>query len=388
MISVDNFYWVLFETLLKPSRLDCWYYHPWGTKGNLSMYEFQKDNRREDVNHVLFHFDQEPIWETYLGDGYDKGTENSAWCIEKRVKILANSEHSQFKRDLVEDRGFLDWYFFYHGFAVLDWYRDAQYITPDDDIRSAFLSFNHIIRDHRSYRISLLARLIGTGAAERGSISFHGDINDILGELQNPNTRISSISREIIDRNIVPMTTLPWKLDQVPVNGDLSARFGYHEYQLWQRSLLHVVNETVFYEPKLHLTEKVFKPIVCQRPFVLVAAPGNLAYLRGYGFRTFGDWIDESYDDIQDPDQRLDAVAQQVARFAAMTPRTLRAVYHDMLPVLEHNKRHLFGKFRQIIVNELVDNFDHCVCIWNNGRVDERDLPRIDVKSAKRILGG
>ena len=44
--------------------------------------------------------------------------------------------------------------------------------------------------------------------------------------------------------------------------------------------LFHIVTETIFYDNKLHFTEKVFKPIVARRPFFLVGAPGNLAYLK------------------------------------------------------------------------------------------------------------
>jgi hypothetical protein len=183
------------------------------------------------------------------------------------------------------------------------------------------------------------------------------------------------------------MKNFPWKLDEITVDGNLSAHFGHREYQLWQSSLLHVVNETVFYQPKLHLTEKIFKPIVAQRPFILVAAPGNLKYLKNYGFQTFGPWIDESYDDILDPDLRLDAVAKEIEKFARMSLPELRNIHQDMQAVLAFNKKHFFGEFRQIIVNELVDNFDQCIRIWNNGRVDGRELPlHPNLAQVKKVL--
>jgi hypothetical protein len=148
-----------------------------------------------------------------------------------------------------------------------------------------------------------------------------------------------------------------------------------------------VVNETVFYQSKLHLTEKIFKPIVAQRPFILVAASGNLAYIRSYGFQTFSSWIDESYDEIPDPDERLDAIANEISRFAAMSISELNNIRRDMQSVLTFNKQHFFGEFRNLIVNELVDNFDQCIRIWNNGRMDSRELPlHPDLDGVKRIL--
>jgi hypothetical protein len=176
-------------------------------------------------------------------------------------------------------------------------------------------------------------------------------------------------------------------LDQILINGDLSARCGHKEFALWQASLLHVVNETVFFEPKLHLTEKVFKPIVAQRPFVLVAAPGNLAYLRSYGFQTFGDWIDEGYDTIDDPDLRLQAIAKEIAKLSNLSQQQLRKLGQEMHSVLNYNKCHFFGEFRQMIVNELIDNFETMIRVWNNGRVDGRQISvHPDLDSVRHLL--
>lgn len=382
VISVENFYWILYENLLQPVGLDCWYYYPWGTKNNLIAEEYKKLESRRDHNHVFFHFEQEPLWSLHLGP-YDSMI--NAWS-NKLLRILANSEKSNFKKEICKSRGLSDWYFFYHGFAALDWYRDGQYITHQYPVQNAFLSLNHVF-DQRSYRLALVARMLDKNIAHKGSISFHTTLDVVNKELCNPDTRLSPISQKLIKVNIAKLLDLPWKLDDVPIDGDLSARFGHQEYKLWQGSLWHVVNETVFYEPKLHLTEKIFKPIVAERPFILVAAPGNLAYLQNYGFKTFGNWIDESYDNLQDPDERLNAITHEIARFSCMNIDDLRNIHRDMLPVLHYNKKHFFGKFREIIVTELIDNFDQCIRIWNNNREDGREFAlHPDLGQIKKIL--
>jgi hypothetical protein len=389
MISVENFYWVLFQNLLQPAGLDCWYYYPWGTQDHLSQKEWFPYHSQADLNHVLFHFDQEPLWNHDLGHAYDLGIAlHASWSV-KKLKILANSEHSEIKRQICKDRSMLDWYFFYHGFAALDWYRDARHVDVDHAIQNAFLSLNHLISHRRSYRISLLARLLDREVAHKGSISFHADSRDVMTELASMYTQVSVQSRNLIERHLDSTLRLPWQLDRITANGNLSARFGAREYQLWQTSLFHVVNETVFYEPKQHLTEKVFKPIVAKRPFLLVAAPGNLQYLRQYGFQTFDKWIDESYDRMLDHDQRLDAIANEIVRISSMPTCQLRDLYQDMLPVLEHNRWHFYNVFPSLIVSELVDNFGQCLRIWNNGRIDGRDLPiPADFEKAKQTLLG
>ncbi len=386
-VSIENFYWILYENLLRPTGLDAWYYYPFGTTDYVSQNEFRvggNDFRSE--HHVLFQFDQEPLLDPTSVYVNNFRTVQQEWSV-KTVKILANSEHSSLKKQVCKNRNMLDWYYFYHGFAALDWFRDAEFVNQSFPITKYFSSFNHIVTGKRSYRMALTARLVKQGLDQLGDISFHRDARTCQKEINSEHTELSSHSKTLIDQYL--LNDIPKILDRDDVDGNFSAHFGHKEYRLWQRSFLHVVNETVFYNPKQHLTEKIFKPIVSLRPFVLVASPGNLAYLKSYGFETFSDWIDESYDSEPDNDVRLDMITREIEKFCKKPISELKSIYDDMLPVLEHNKKHFFGNFRKIIIDELVDNYDHCLRIWNNGRVDGRELslhPNLeDVK--KRLIG-
>jgi hypothetical protein len=370
--------------------LDAWYYYPFGTRRNLSQREFVDMGTKQAIfflprqhHHVLFHFDQEPLWNNDFGFHYDcKSDENSS----KTLRILANSEISDTKKNICRERQMLDWYFFFHGFAALDWFRDGQYFNDDPGFKKTFCSLNHLVSEKKSYRMSLVARLVSLGLHEFGDISFHAYKQDCINECRSEHSLLTDREKTMI-ANMLESVTLPLTLHTEPVDGNFSAHYGHGEHVLWQKSLWHVVNETVFYDEKLHLTEKIFKPIVARRPFILVAAPGNLRYLRRYGFKTFGPWIDESYDEIVDPSLRLDMIALQIKRLCKMSRSQLNDMYQDMQSVLEHNKQHFFGEFKQIIVNELVDNFDACVRVWNNGRIDGRQRPRHpDLESVKRLL--
>lgn len=384
MLSVENFYWVLFENLLKPVGLDAWYYYPFGTTNNLSRdNEFLPGHRCRYDHHALFHFDQEPLWEDDLGRLYDSNSSTWRFLI---LKLLANSERSDIKKQICARRGMLDWYFFYHGFAALDWYRDSQYIYDDEVPTKVFSSLNHLVTDKRCYRMALTARLSASEILPFGDVSFHATRDQCEREIRREHSHLGAKDIDLVQR-MLDSQQLPMAVDSVKGYGELSAQFGHKEFKLWQKSLWHVVNETVFYDHKLHLTEKTFKPIVTKRPFILAAAPGNLRYLRSYGFKTFGDWIDESYDDISDPVARLDCIAKELTRLCALPWSELLSMQDDMKSTLEHNKAHFFGRFREIIVDELVDNFDTCVRIWNNGRIDGRDVsPHPDLDSVKRHL--
>ena len=363
--------------------LDCWYYYPWGTRHNLSRTgEFQAPSTVRLVEpHALFH-DQEPLDITTLG-GYDFW----GFWTNKSCRLLANSEHGTIKNQVIREREMLDWYYFYHGFAALDWFRDAEYVKGHQRPTKVFSSFNRLVNHGRSYRMAFTARLIEHDLLQFGDVSFHADASRCHAEITDHNTPLSEISQRLINTHLINHGSLPMIIDCDQLDGDFSAHFGHKEFDLWQRSMLHVVNETEFYQPRQHLTEKIFKPIVAQRPFVLVSSAGNLDYLRHYGFLTFDRWIDESYDLEPDPDRRMDLISAQVRRLCGLTDAERGEMFADMLPVLEHNKQHFFGGFRSRIVSELVDNFDVCIRTWNNGRVDDRSVrSHPDLESVKQIL--
>lgn len=384
VISVENFYWVIYHNLLRPVGLDCWYYYPFGSMDTLSHIGVFKPRTPKAEHHVLFHFDQEPIWQNSLGPLYEISTLASSRLI---LKILANSEHSAIKKKVCKDHDMLDWYFFYHGFAALSWFADSRFISDHGQVSNAFLCMNHLIEHRRSYRIALTAKLAQRDLLRQGSVSFHGTQQQCRDEIQRPYTQISQHNREIINRWINNKPDLPILLDRSMLSGTASADFSFQDHSLWQKSLFHVVTETVYYEDKLHLTEKIFKPIVCMRPFLLLGSAGSLAYLRDYGFKTFGAWIDETYDSILDPDQRLDAVINEIEKLCELSVQELRALHHDMIGVLEFNKKHFFSDFRTLIVSEMLANFDTCLRQWNNGRVDGRTIPlHPDMASVKRAL--
>lgn len=131
-----------------------------------------------------------------------------------------------------------------------------------------------------------------------------------------------------------------------------SAEIKIDDLTPWNTSFLHIVSETVW-QDKIHFTEKVFKPIVLHQPFVVLQAPGSLEYLRSYGFRTFGDWWDESYDTIKDPQQRMQAIADIVNAVGNKSLEELETMRMEMASVLEHNFRHFYENIPAICLDEL-----------------------------------
>jgi hypothetical protein len=79
-------------------------------------------------------------------------------------------------------------------------------------------------------------------------------------------------------------------------------------------------------------------------------------------------------------------IADQVERIAKLTQEQRLTMHSEMQEVLQHNYNHFFGEFRSIITKELVVNFERCVRIHNNGRVDEHVVNLIDYDQAHSAL--
>jgi hypothetical protein len=124
------------------------------------------------------------------------------------------------------------------------------------------------------------------------------------------------------------------------ITSTASATYSAEHYQ---QCAIDVVMETLFDDSRLHLTEKILRPIACGKPFILAGTWGSLAYLRNYGFQTFGHLIDESYDTVQDPVRRLQAIARAMRDIARMPAARRQKLYQAMQTVADHNRQHFFS---------------------------------------------
>ena len=298
--------------------------------------------------------------------------------------IFANSEKSQLKKDFLKRYPAADWYFFFHGFAALDWFRDFKYLNyQNTKIDKVFSSFNHVIQNNRSYRMYFISLLKEHNIYNQGYISSPLlTPNIIKQELFKNQSPLSLNAKKHIVTNLLP-SAQPVRLDECDYNNASADVSMYLHRAFW-----NIVTETVYFDEKLHLTEKIFKPIVSRRPFILVAAPGNLGYLRSYGFKTFDRWIDESYDNERNPDRRMQLIAAEMKKLCSLSHTQLLQMHHEMQDILEYNHQHFYTNFKTIIVNELVDNFEICVKQYNLGISDRFQfrLHNVNLDQVKTLL--
>ena len=121
------------------------------------------------------------------------------------------------------------------------------------------------------------------------------------------------------------------------------------EYQY--TSIVNILCETFFYkfntqneeQVQKFFTEKTFRPLAICQPFIYVGMHGMLDKLKSYGFKTFGDFWDESYDNIEDDDTRLDIIMNIIKKLNEKSLEELHEMYIEMIPILKHNFNRLYN---------------------------------------------
>jgi hypothetical protein len=104
-------------------------------------------------------------------------------------------------------------------------------------------------------------------------------------------------------------------------------------------SFVAVVNETVCFQPTTIITEKTLNPMYSMIPFIMVSAPFTLEYLHRLGFKTFGNWWDESYDIETDHEKRILKIFNVIDYVNSKSIEELSQIYKEMKDVLEWNRK-------------------------------------------------
>lgn len=145
-----------------------------------------------------------------------------------------------------------------------------------------------------------------------------------------------------LDLNITEATSIlhPYFRQYNPTNNTIYNIKEKHENNIekfYRDVFCDVVNETRYAQPTANYSEKVYNAIFYKKPFILVAPPKTLQYMREEGFQTFSDFWDESYDDITNHEQRLIALFSLIDSINKKPIAELQNMYNNMIPILNHN---------------------------------------------------
>jgi len=110
-------------------------------------------------------------------------------------------------------------------------------------------------------------------------------------------------------------------------------------YSFYKSTYISIIPMSFFHfsHDLFEINEKLWKPIVNLQPFIILGQPKTLNYLKNIGYKTFDKWIDESYDDILDDENRLQSIIQETKRLSKLSKSQLSDMLVDMHDVLIYN---------------------------------------------------
>jgi hypothetical protein len=336
MFSVNNFYdfldshygWHQTQSML-------WRFYPDGSKQlfeSRPYYDSKKIVSDEffkwSMGGVILLHDQEPIkldlLTTYRQFRYDL-KKDPLWLDHNPKDLLlmhtrsiewpifCHSELNSAEVRQFRDLGLIDCYYFYHGFIARDWFRHWRHHRCTPAHQQRFLLYAREFTGSREYRRHMVELL----SLMQDQIRYNWDGKDAVA---------SDYSAKIVMADA-------------------------------EQAAIHLVAETLFDTNKIYITEKAFKPMVMRQPFLMFAAPGTLATLRGYGFQTFSSIWDESYDSEMDHEARMSKIVGEINKLYTLPNQEFSRILARCQDIVEHNHRHFYSnEFEKLMLDELHAN--------------------------------
>jgi hypothetical protein len=365
MLRIDEIYNNTFWPWIRDNRpgVRVFVCDPFGRSDPDSVVNYGRDDVHE--HNYIFFFDQEPIHLNIHLPTFDEVQRRNKDITHKRGPDKPQTDPGGYLLTSERDSDNVDalcaqyqWkplYYFFHGWAALDWYRgyDKTFLIQpwtERTITRTFIAPNRIIAGERQHRLEVLYHIFRNGMLD----------NHISCPKICPAENIS-----ILDA-VRPLAAKYPDIEAVFARQTLPIEFagetGAPMHSCWLSlfdecadSLLYLVTETVATGRRHHITEKTFKPIAMGMPFIIVGTQGSLEYLRSYGFRTFEGIWDESYDMAED-DVRIERIASLLRSLDELPPEAKQHLFEQAQEVIEHNWNHFYnGGFEAILWAELKD---------------------------------
>lgn len=104
------------------------------------------------------------------------------------------------------------------------------------------------------------------------------------------------------------------------------------------------------------ITEKTYDPLIKGHFILPFAYPGFIEHLKSYGF-LLPDWIDYSYDAIEDNEERFVAFSKSLEKYLQYSTEDLLQLYNKDYYILEHNRNIFWDRPYDSLYQKVKDFF-------------------------------
>jgi hypothetical protein len=223
--------------------------------------------------------------------------------------------------------------------------------------------FSSLSRNYKVWRLKLYSKLLESNALENFVYSFYN-----IHAYEKTEFPVDVMRKDLVDANIAITPRLAKWLEECPhtldAKDNVANKWSDVTYDTIQNADLHLIVETHFdyayYTKQViggerqapsFITEKVYKAIACKKPFLMFATPFMLEDLRSMGFKTFGPYINEEYDYVEDNDKRIELLVGEIERINNLS----QDEYIELLQGCESIAQENLNKLKQIKENKIVN---------------------------------
>lgn len=193
--------------------------------------------------------------------------------------------------------------------------------------------------DHGKSKPKLFDALLGRPKIHRerifAGLNHQHNIVTMFGDDQEVDIRQRNESEFIWPENLVPPDrTVYYTREQIQISDTWISISRVIPHDIYNQTYYSVVAETLYSGAWTLFSEKIVKPLLARRLFVVSSSRYYLRNLRMLGFRTFDGIIDESYDTEPDDDVRVDRVLEQIKYLSDRDPKEIQRLVE---PITEYN---------------------------------------------------
>jgi len=236
-------------------------------------------------------------------------------------------------------------------FEWVEWNLSKSLITSTipqlpkfENIKYDFISFNRRFRNHRTDLIQLFYKhnLLDKSLFSMPDVCPDNKTDRWIDRLRHQFTLKIGLTTD--DLNNI-QSKLPLKFDKITDEHLMVQDSNYVSQYFYNQCLVSIVTETNFDTEIISTTEKTFKPIKYKQPFIIVGAPKSLGYLKKWGYKTFSEFWDESYDDINNHDERLIRIGEICREISEWTHERKQDFFNRTREIVDHNYHVLLTRY-------------------------------------------
>jgi hypothetical protein len=212
-------------------------------------------------------------------------------------------------------------------------FTDVVEYQPIDD-KNLFLVYN---RNPRPHRVNFCIRLLKNEIFERGLVS--------LGDMKYYNNKTYIVEPHNEYQFNYLKSNSPFVIDSKPdLYYNLACDITTSDYQ---RTFISVISETLMDKNTLFISEKTWKPIMVGHPFIMLGCKHTLKFLKDLGYKTFDKWINEEYDNIEDDNDRRNAILVELKKLSLKSVDELKNIRNEMREVCQYNQKHFYVLYKK-----------------------------------------